>query len=112
MNDTAPRRRIMLYSIAFTFLFLAVFIHAQNKAPKVRIALFNIRELSTEKLSNVDENGHGMDQQLQAAAQIIQRIKPDILVINEIDHDYHSLDRGLKFNAYRFMKGYLSSGES
>ncbi len=53
-----------------------------------RIGLFNIRELSTEKLDTLDEEGRGADEQLLAAASIIQKVRPNVLVLNEIDHDY------------------------
>ncbi|MCK5345183.1 MAG: hypothetical protein KAR20_17360, partial [Candidatus Heimdallarchaeota archaeon] len=53
----------------------------------VRIALFNIWEMSTVKLSDIDIDGVGQDDQLIAAAEIISRVRPEVLVINEIDHD-------------------------
>jgi len=99
------------YIFIITFIFLVGSVQAQKGSSTIRVALFNIWELSTEKLSNVDDTGKGLDKQLQAAAQIIQRIKPDILVINELDHDYNSLDQGLNLNAFRFMEDYLSGGE-
>ncbi len=73
-----------------------------------RIAVFNIKELSTDKLKNVNQDGIGQDKQLEAAAQIIQHVDADILIINELDHDYCALSKGLKVNADRFLKGYLN----
>jgi len=104
--------RVLRHLIAFFVLILAGFSPAQNEAPTIRIALFNIKELSTKKLLDVDDNGKGLDKQLQAAAQIIQQIKPDILIINELDHDYRSLDQGLNQNALRFQNAYLSRGDA
>jgi alkaline phosphatase D len=97
-------------------LFLIVFLvfnfgYAQNETSSVRIALFNIWELSTEKLLEVDQEGNGTNEQLFAAARIIQTIKPDILVINEIDHDYKFIDKGLVLNLHRFQDAYLNLGE-
>jgi hypothetical protein len=85
---------------------------AQRQLPKVRIALFNIWELSTDKLLNVDEEGRGLDRQLLAAAKIIQKIKADVLVINEIDHDYNFISKGLNLNLFRFMRAYLRQGDT
>ncbi len=79
----------------------------------VRIALFNVWELSTEKLNEVDDHGIGQDEQLVAAAEIIQRIRPDVLVLQEIDHDYDAVARGedLSLTARQFIERYLDQGE-
>ncbi len=69
----------------------------------VRFAVFNIWELSAAKIDEVDDEGHGANPQLRHAAAIIQRIRPDVLLINEIDFDeagrnaIHFRDRYLKF---------------
>ena len=77
----------------------------EDPAATVRVALFNIRELSTAKLETAD------DPQLQAAARIVQRVRPDVLVINEIDHDYETPGADLASTAVRFATSYLSAGE-
>ena len=80
-------------------------------APTVRLAVFNIWELSTAKITAVDAEGRGNDAQARAAAEIIQRVRPDVLVINEIDHDYDSLaEGGYALNARRFADNYLATG--
>lgn len=56
-----------------------------NQADTLRIALFNIKELSTEKLTLLDATGRGHDPQLVAAAELIAEVRPDILVVQEID---------------------------
>jgi endonuclease/exonuclease/phosphatase family metal-dependent hydrolase len=76
-----------------------------------RVAVFNIEELSTEKITQTNDAGVGINPQARAAARIIQRVRPDILVLNEIDHDYSSLDQGLDLNARRFATAYLATGE-
>ncbi len=68
----------------------------------VRLATFNIQRLSTKKLDQVDERGRGTNPQLRKAAEIIQRVRPDILLINEIDYDVES-----HANAGRFLERYL-----
>lgn len=80
----------------------------------VRFAQFNIWELSTGKLTDVDSSGIGRNDQLKAAAAIICKINPDVLVLNEIDHDFDTLSagHGLALNAHRFNDAYLNKGEN
>jgi len=108
---TGRVREIKYIFLILLFVFV-VSLQAQQEASTIRIALFNIWELSTDKLMNTDQNGVGMETQLLAAAQIIQQIKPDILVINEIDHDYTSIDQGLDVNSVRFQESYLNRGDA
>jgi endonuclease/exonuclease/phosphatase family metal-dependent hydrolase len=79
---------------------------------RLRVAQFNIQELTTSKLTDVDRHGCGLSRQLQATAQIIQEIRPDILSINEIDHDYHHEQRGLELNLRRYLLAYLNQGDN
>lgn len=58
---------------------------AQSTASTVRVAVFNIWELSEEKVDQLDGDGHGSHPQLSAAAEAIQRLRPDVLLLNEID---------------------------
>ncbi len=81
----------------------------------LRVAVFNIRELSTENLTLTDANGIGQNPQTLAAAQIIQRINPDVLLICEIDHDYSIFDgsnASLAENLRRFHNAYITQGEN
>jgi hypothetical protein len=59
----------------------------------VRFAAFNIEVLSAEKLRSVDQQGGGNHPQLLKAAEILQRIGPDVLLINEIDYDGPAEDK-------------------
>ncbi|MEM7582502.1 MAG: endonuclease/exonuclease/phosphatase family protein [Acidobacteriota bacterium] len=52
----------------------------------VRIACFNVKELGRDKLDQL-EDGVGAHPQLRSAAEIIQRLRPDVLLLNEIDFD-------------------------
>ena len=82
-------------------------------ATTVRIAVFNIRVLSTAKILEVDSTGKGINPQLIAAAEIIQRVRPDILLLNELWHDYAAVAQGggLDENARRFVRAYLNRGD-
>lgn len=78
----------------------------------VRIALFNIRELSAAKIAEVDADGEGTNPQLRAAAEIIKEIRPDILVLNEVDHDYDAVGQSLTVAARAFAVAYLATGDN
>ena len=81
---------------------------AEPTRTTVRVALFNVRELTAEKLEQVDEQGRGSHPQLLAAAQIIRQVDPDVLVLQEIDFPLAI--------AERFVRHYLAkpagSGEA
>lgn len=49
-------------------------------AAALRVALFNVRELSLEKIRAAPA-----DEQVAAAARIVARVRPDVLVVQEID---------------------------
>lgn len=103
--------------ISITLLLISVVLQScvstqesEVKPPRsVRIALFNIWEMSTEKIMTTDSNGVGQNEQLVAAVEILKRVAPDVLVINEIDHDLEAVDQGadLSLNLTRFQKAYL-----
>ena len=67
----------------------------------LRVAVFNIWELSREKLDRVDDAGRGTDEQLKGAAEILQRVRPNVVLINEIDFDEE------RTNAQLFIERYL-----
>ncbi len=73
----------------------------------IRVATFNIRELSTAGLENVDADGVGQQANIRAAAEIVARIAPDILIVQEIDHDYRDAE-DLALNGRRLRDSYLS----
>jgi endonuclease/exonuclease/phosphatase family metal-dependent hydrolase len=75
----------------------------------VRVATFNIWELSTDKLTALDSTGAFASEQARAAAALIQELRPDILLLNEIDLDG---DRpGMPtLNARRFADQFLAVG--
>ena len=76
----------------------------------VRIATFNIQELDAAKLSQVDADGRGSDPQLSAAAAIVRRVRPDVLVLNEVDHGYGA-GASLDGPVAQFLELYLRRGE-
>ena len=52
----------------------------------MRVALFNVRELSLVKLEPSGADSLESVRQVEAAAEILRRVRPDVLVLNEIDH--------------------------
>jgi len=76
----------------------------------VRVALFNVRELSLEKLRDVDAAGVGRDPQVRAAAKIVQGVRPDVLVVEEIDFPYGDDDPAAAARA--LAANYLARGEA
>ncbi len=92
---------ILLHALLFCLL-----IAEGPSAPRVRIASFNIWELSAEKINKVDSAGHGTHRQLRGAAEIVQRVRPDILLVNEIDFDED------RHNATLFQDRYLKIAQS
>jgi hypothetical protein len=85
---------------------------APSERGKVRVATFNIFELSAAKIDRVDSAGKGADPQLKKAAEIVQRVRPDVLLVNEIDYD--GPDNGGKRPdaAVRFRDRYLKVGQN
>ena len=59
----------------------------------VRVALFNIRELKTEKLLDVDDRWTWQGSARPGRGPHHPAVEPDILVLNEIDHDYEQAIR-------------------
>ncbi len=78
----------------------------------VRVATFNIQELDRGKIFTTDDEGTGIHPQARAAATIIQRVRPDVIVLNELDHYYGQGIRGLSAYAHRFAELYLENGEA
>ncbi len=79
----------------------------------VRIATYNVQELSWKKLQEVDANGKGNNAQLKAAAAIIRTVRPDVLLLNEIDYTGPvDADGPLEKNAARlFVERYLTGDD-
>jgi len=76
---------------------------------RIRVAVFNIRELSGEKLVAVDEAGRGTHPQLRSAAEILQWVRPDVVLIQEIDYDAEDARaEGRRSSAELFLDRYLS----
>lgn len=63
----------------------------------IRVAAFNIWELSATKIDQLDGHGIGANRQLRNAAEIIQRVRPDVLLINEIDFDDRQPPAAVRF---------------
>jgi endonuclease/exonuclease/phosphatase family metal-dependent hydrolase len=86
-------------------LWIALASSAQPRLPGTfRVATFNVFELSCAKIDAVDSGGErGAHLQLRKAAEVLRRVQPDVLLINEIDY---SADANC---ARRFADRYLAS---
>jgi endonuclease/exonuclease/phosphatase family metal-dependent hydrolase len=73
---------------------------------QVRVATFNIFELGTAKLDLRDSAGVPADSQVLAAAEIIRAVRPDILLLNEID----AVPDDPALAARRFAAEFLATG--
>ncbi|SEQ06125.1 endonuclease/exonuclease/phosphatase family protein [Natrinema salaciae] len=74
-----------------------------GRAPTaVRYAAFNVIELET---GQVQEPG---DEQAEAAARIIQEVRPDVLVVNELTNNIQEGERTDRTNIDAFVENYLS----
>ncbi len=88
-------------------LLLFLIATASTFAEAVRVATYNIWELTEQKVAQTDKAGQGVNRQLKGAAEIIQRVRPDILLINEID-----VGNGDATNARRFCEAYLNVSQN
>ena len=70
---------------ALSALLLAACADAPPPERTVRVATFNIFELGEHKLDDRDAAGVLRDSQVVAAAEIIRELRPDVLLLNEID---------------------------
>lgn len=79
---------------------------AMARALQIRVATYNasLNRASPGQLAG--DLSTANDAQARKVAEIIQRVRPDIILINEFDYD----DRGLALN--RFNDNYLSVGQN
>ena len=73
----------------------------------VRVATYNIFELGLAKLDSTDAAGAPADSQVLAAAAIIREVRPDILLLNEID----AVPGDPAQAARRFVAEFLATGD-
>lgn len=78
-------------SVAIVFVFSALsaqdIAYASDIAVSVRIATFNVALAGTAPGDLVRRLRHDDDVQARAVAEIIQHVRPDILLLNEFDYD-------------------------
>ena len=102
--------RVLVYASVVAFVASAVSVPVSALAgpgngaggPTVRFATFNASLNRTEEGEALDDLSTPDDTQAQAVAEIIQRTRPDVLLINEFD--YHRDD----LLAEAFQENYLS----
>lgn len=79
---------------------------ATRAAEPVRVATFNLALYGRQAGEILDRLQTGNDPQARALAEIIQRVRPDVLVLNEIDYD----EGGAVLDA--FCERYLAVGQN
>lgn len=75
---------------------------AAAKGTGARYAAFNVIELETEQ---VQQPG---DEQAEAAARIVQEVRPDVLVVNELTNNFQEEEATDTANIDAFVENYLS----
>lgn len=90
----------------FLPLLFAMLAAGADAPTSLRVATFNVWELSAAKIDAVGADGRGTNPQLRGAAEVIQRVRPDVLLLNEIDFDEQ---RNL---AALFVERYLAVGQN
>lgn len=74
-----------------------------DDAPRVtRIATYNVEDMKTDRIADTD------DRRLRSIAEHILRIRPDILLLNEIDYDQPTSEGPGGTNAKRFADNFLT----
>lgn len=101
---TSPRVPAIAVRLALLGALIPAPAAAQPPEPRVRFAQFNVFELSRTKVDEVDAQGRGTNPQLRKAAEIVQRVRPDVLLVNEIDSNDGDTAR-------LFMQRYLAVGQ-
>jgi hypothetical protein len=106
--------RLQVYCLILVSWGIVTLQAAEPSGKPVRVATFNIQELTAKKLASVDAKGHGNQPQLLKAAEILQRIRPDVVLINEIDYDVPTEAAPSKDHPYAaqlFLDRYLKVGQ-
>ncbi|SFG04750.1 Endonuclease/Exonuclease/phosphatase family protein [Halopelagius inordinatus] len=77
-------------------------VSGHDRPTTARYAAFNVIELETEQ---VQEPG---DPQAEAAARIVQEVRPDVLVVNELTNNLQEGEATDRANIDAFVENYLS----
>ena len=87
---------------------------ADGAPETLRIATFNVQEVTAAEVDSVDVTGRGLHPRLGAAATVIQSVRPDILLLNEVDlaraPDGTLADDDLGAVVRRFVSSHLAVG--
>lgn len=79
---------------------------ARKPSNTARFAAFNVYELDTKQ---VQTSG---DEQAAAAAEVIQSVDPDVLVVNELTNNFQQGKATDRSNAEAFVENYLTEAQS
>jgi hypothetical protein len=100
------RRNVRRFAVAFSLAWCSAGTYAANPPETVRVATFNCslnRNDSSELARDLES---GSNPQARQVAEIIQRVRPDILLLNEFDYDAEELAARL------FQEKYLAVGQN
>ncbi|MEM8733253.1 MAG: endonuclease/exonuclease/phosphatase family protein, partial [Planctomycetota bacterium] len=101
--------RVFSTTIAVLYMWLATPCHAQQWLPvkakgAIRVATYNV-SLNRPVAGKLADDLRGGDAQAKAVAAVIRAVRPDILLLNEIDYEPSGKNGG---NASLFASRYLA----
>lgn len=100
------RRPAVVFVALLVLLSLAGFSASESANPSIRFATFNASLYRSSLGELVEDLESGTDAQARVIAEIIQRVRPDVLLINEFDYD----EQGRAAAAFRDL--YLAVGQN
>jgi hypothetical protein len=101
---------VVVFRECSAIIWIAVFVLAESHTPllaqTVRFATFNVSLYANSPGEVAERLDSGTDHQAASEAEIIQRIQPDVLLLNEVDYDKDAqlIDT--------FQKKYLEVGQN
>lgn len=101
----------ILAALATLVLTTGAFAIQQAQDTPIRVATFNLEDVATTDLLVNDQP------RLQRLAEVIQRLRPTIVLLNEIAYDHHGvpgvpIDEPEGSNARRFVEHYLKNPQA
>ncbi|WP_244531701.1 endonuclease/exonuclease/phosphatase family protein [Halogranum amylolyticum] len=103
MPHTLSRRRVLqTLGATATASGLIGTVSGRGRSSTARFSAFNVRDLTTEQVQTTG------DEQATAAARVIQEVRPDVLVVNELTNNLQEGTATDRPNVDAFVDNYLS----